>query len=110
MQWTRWLRQQVPADTTVVLNFDETALERQIARRHGAVLGVGRAWQDLAMHERAGRRETHGHLTLAAAVCADATLQPHLPQLLLPKDATLTRAEKARLEALAPPVAWQADG
>ena len=33
-------------------------------------------------------------------------MQPHLPQLLLPKDAALSRAEKHRLEALAPPLAW----
>jgi hypothetical protein len=40
----------VPADAAVVVNFDETALERQIARRYGIVVSVGRAWQDLAMH------------------------------------------------------------
>jgi hypothetical protein len=50
LQWTRWVRHQVPADAAVVVNFDETALERQIARRYGIVVSVGRAWQDLAMH------------------------------------------------------------
>lgn len=91
----------------MVINIDETAVERQIPRRAGTVIRMhGSQETDHAIHERVTRRETHGHLTLIGAICSDPALQRHLPQLVLPRDASLTRAEKARLEAMAPPLTW----
>ena len=91
----------------MVIDVDEAAVERQIPRRAGTVIRMrGSQETDHAVHERVARRETRGCLALIGAICSDPALQRHLPQLVLPRDAGLTREEKARLEAMAPPLTW----
>ena len=89
------------------INLDETAIERLIGRRHGNVVVCSSSSpHHTLLHERLRRQDTHGHLTLVALATPDVELQPHLPQIFLTKDARLTRAERAKLEALAPPLRW----
>ena len=91
----------------LVVNLDETAVARVVAHRRGHVVVRRCPEASSAGHyERISRRESHGHITVMGAVCSDATLQPLLTQWLLPKDAQMTRAEKAVLAALAPPLRW----
>ena len=109
--WAQWLQvAALEVGRTVVVNIDETAVERVVPNRYGNVVRLSRDTRSAALvYERITRRESHGHVTLVAAVTNDATLQPHLPQVILPKDASLTQAERASLAALAPPLLWMRD-
>lgn len=108
LSWAQWLlRAVLSPGRYVIVNLDETAVERVIPRRAGHVAaprvrGVARP----LMHERVARAESHGHLTLVAIATPDAALQPLLPQFILTKDDRLSVAERARLEGMAAPVMW----
>ena len=93
------------ADPTIVVNLDETAVAQLVPHRRGSVMATT-SGAPVATVERIKRNESHGHLTLMAAITSDADLQPHLPQWVLPKDAALTRAERARMRALAEPLVF----
>ncbi len=91
----------------MVVNLDETSLERLIPHRRGHVLPVGSRGQASShLYERIARRDSHGHVTLVAVVCGEPGLQAHMPQLVLTRDAALTVAERAALRDLRPPLAW----
>jgi hypothetical protein len=108
LQWAEWLRQCVLGDReTVFVNLDETPMAKQMSARSGYVCCMNGA-VDGDWHARITTRDTRAHATLMAAVCDDALLQKHLPQLLLTKDKTLTRAEKTALANLARPIRWLA--
>ena len=105
--WSAWLHQSVLRDRPVcLLNLDETSVSFAEARRSGNVVMASKGTLKALFYERIARRETHGHLTLVALLCADASMQPHVPQLLLTKDVGLLVAEKAALRRLQPPVFW----
>ena len=106
LQWAEWLRKCVLGGReTVFVNLDETPMAKQMAARRGYVCHlIGTLDSD--WHARIATRDTRSHATLMAAVCDDALLQKHLPQLLLTKDKTLTRAEKTALAHLPLPVRW----
>jgi hypothetical protein len=106
LQWAEWLRKCVLGDReTVFVNLDETAVAKQMPARCGYVCNVN-GTLDGDWHARITTRDTRSHATLMAAVCDDVLLQKHLPQLLLTKDKTLTRAEKTALAHLALPIRW----
>ena len=89
------------------MNVDETALERVVPRRFGNVINLPQERPvTRAFYERIPRRDSHGHVTLVAAVSHPEDLQPTLPQIILTRDDGLTAREKARLQALAPPLLW----
>ena len=106
LQWAEWLRNCVLGGReTVFVNLDETPMAKQMAARRGYVCHlIGTLDSD--WHARIATRDTRSHATLMAAVCDDALLQQQLPQLLLTKDKTLTRAEKRALANLPLPVRW----
>ena len=106
LQWSNWLRASVlEGRETVFVNLDETPMAKQMPARRGYVCHlIGTLDSD--WHARISTRDTRSHATLMAAVCDDALLQQHLPQLLLTKDKTLTRAEKTALSNLPLSVRW----
>jgi hypothetical protein len=105
LQWVQWLRHVVLADREVVMiNLDETSIERVIPHRRGHVLAQGSGQPQ--WYERIPRRDSHGHSTLVACVADDAALQRHLPQFVLTKDAALSRAEREKLAGLPAPLVW----
>ena len=106
LQWAEWLRKCVLGGReTIFVNLDETPMAKQMKARRGYVCEViGTVASD--WHARITTRDSRSHATLMAAVCDDAELQRHLPQLLLTKDETLTRAEKTALAALPLPIRW----
>ncbi len=86
LQWAEWLRKCVLGDReTVFVNLDETPMAKQMPARCGYVCNVN-GTLDGDWHARIKARDTRSHATLMAAVCDDALLQRHLPQLLLTKD------------------------
>jgi hypothetical protein len=105
--WTTWLFDRVLASREyVVINMDETALPRLIARRAGNVAALVSGTSREQLFERVARQESHGHVTLVACIASDASLQPFLPQFILAKDARLAAIEKHALRNLRPPMAW----
>ena len=106
--WAQWLRNSLAADNDLVfINLDETSVERLVPHRFGNVVRVPREGAGAAaVYERISRRDTHGHLTLVGLVTATAELQQYLPQLLLPKDANLSVAERAAFAAVPAPLEW----
>jgi len=106
LQWAEWLRTCVLGGReTIFVNLDETPVAKQMQSRRGYVCNlIGTL--DADWHARIPTRDTRSHATLMAAVCDDALLQQHLPQLLLTKDKTLTRAEKVALRHLPLPIRW----
>ena len=89
-----------------MVNIDETALPRAIARRPGHVLRRPRGETAAKLFERISRQDSHGHVTLLASLSSIPGLQHRMPHFLLTRDTTLSAAEKARLRALPPPLVW----
>ncbi len=108
LQWTQWLFLRALAGAPcVVVNVDETAVERLVPHRRGHVLPSQPDRAAVAgLYERIARRDSHGHVTLVGAVASDPALQSHLPQLVLARDGTLSVAERTRLRALRAPLQW----
>ena len=48
--------------------------------------------------------EARGHLTYVAAIADDRKVHRRLPQIFLPHTERMTRADRERLAALAPPL------
>ena len=108
LRWSEWLvRTAFAEDEVVLLNIDETAVERLIPHRQGNCL-VFRPLSAAAaqVYERIARRDSHGHVTLMGCVCSNAELQPLLPQFVLANDGKLSRVEKVTLRALSAPMVW----
>ena len=106
LQRAEWLRTCVLGDReTIFVNLDETPVAMQMQSRRAYVCNLIRTL-DADWHARIPTRDTRSHATLMTAVCDDALLQEHLPQLLLTKDKTLTRAEKTALRHLPLPIRW----
>ncbi len=111
LQWTQWLHCSALAGApVVVINVDETAVERLVPHRRGHVLSASaHSVVTGRLYERIARRDSHGHVTLVGVACEDEGLQPHMPQLILAKAASLTRVEADRLRRLEAPLAWVPD-
>jgi hypothetical protein len=91
----------------IYINMDETAIERQQAKRKGN-------WRKLPseqlqpdrpdFRERINSHDTRSFMTLVAFICSDGALQPHMPQILMPKPRLYTAADLPRLKALKTPL------
>jgi len=100
--WAQGLRRTIVDRTDLVfITLDKTSVERLVPRWFGNVLRVPRAGPGAAaVYERISRRDTHGHLTLVGLVTPTPGLQQFLPQMLLPKDANLSVAERTALASV----------
>jgi hypothetical protein len=107
--WVQWLwRVVLPGEDVVIVNMDETAIQHETVAPHGNVMQITRsAMREVhGFHQRLCRQRTRAHSTLVAFICNDAALQPHLPQIVLPKDkgkSHVTPEERAALHALTYP-------
>jgi len=90
-----------------VVTLNETSVSRVVAHRTGhVVLRRCPETNGAGQYECISRKESLGHITVMGAVCTDAAPQPSRTQWSLPKDAQLTRAERAVLAAMVPPLRW----
>ena len=107
LNWSQWLAAQAAAagEDLLFVNLDETAVAQLVPHRRGCVMPAASGVRP-ALVERIKRSESHGHLTLMAAITSDGDLQAYLPQWVLPKDGGLSRAERARMGRLAPPIVF----
>ena len=99
-QWFHFLQGQVPPGRSVVrLNLDETSVRFWYEPRRGLRRPTGQV-------PRAGfaRQASRGQLRRAfshvAIICDDASLQPHLPQVLLVNERTVTVEQHRRWTSL----------
>ena len=108
LQWTQWIREEALLGQNVVwVNMDETAVPRLVPHRRGYVSAKRSSEaQPADDFERIARRESHSHMTVIGLITQDAGLQRYLPQFFLPKEASTTRAEKALLASMSPPLQW----
>ena len=106
-RWIRWIHQRVIAGDSnfVIVNMDETAIQNEYDSRKGYVVPMRLTSKTQPeFYSRVSTTATRAQLTLAAFICNDASLQKHLPQVLLPKTRLTTIAEWALYDALQEPV------
>ena len=85
MRWVRWLLSHITRlHDVIVVNMDETRLDNQTQWQHG--YHVQRKCQIRVAPEFVSGPVRERRRTLLAALCSDASLQRHLPQVILHKD------------------------
>ena len=103
----RWLLTVACAgEDVVLLNMDETSIQNEYATKKGHVIDMAPQERTAAacFFQRMDISSTRTHMTLAAVISADPSIQYCLPQVIIPNDSKITRAERAALLALPPPV------
>ena len=89
-QWFRFLLRQVPPGKPVLLlNLDETSIRFWYEPRLGLRSGTGRPPR-AGFARQASRAQLRKALSHIAIICDDTSLQPHLPQVLLANERTVT--------------------
>ena len=86
--WTYWLRNVVLHDRPhVYINLDETMVRHECESPSGNIAKVRRKELSAAnmFFQRISKNQERAGTTLVAMLCDNATLQPHLPQIWLPK-------------------------
>ena len=85
MQWVRWsIIEALAGRPHVFVNMDETTISQLTSSNQGMVPGR-RVQREEGMIRRRRKLDRHDVRTcLIGAVCNDPTLQPHLPQVVLP--------------------------
>ena len=84
LRWTSWLiRHVMKARDTLIINADETCISNLTSWTHGTFITrvKGKRIANACVQE--ARRQPR--LTLLAAICDDAILQPRLPQVCFPR-------------------------
>lgn len=87
--WTHWLRHVVLRDQPYVcINLDETMVRHEYASPSGNVARAPRIELRAAnlFFQRVRKDQEKAGTTLLALLCDNEALQPHLPQIWLPKD------------------------
>ena len=89
-QWFRFLLSQVPPHKPVVrLNLDETSIRFWYEPRLGLRQPTGQVPRQ-GFARQASRGQLRKAFSHVAVICDDASLQPHLPQVLLVNERTVT--------------------
>ena len=107
IRWQRWLlRTRLRHRQVLVLQMDETSVLSPVEKRRGFFVRK----QDLRKPAKQFQRLGQRRCTLIAVICNDATLQQHLPQVLLPRN-IMKRVPGSRLQNIyaamgAPLEAW----
>ncbi len=106
LRWAYWLFNAVLVGRAhVVLNMDESPVERCIPRRRGWVVSEAHTGR-CALHEGIATRESRSHVTLVAVIADMPALQPALPQTLIARDRGINRHEKGLLQHAVRPLSW----
>ena len=111
LQWVMWVFDTVlHGKPYVIVNMDETSVSNLTSMKAGYVSKGAKAPSSRMREHKPDRDSTDLKTTLLGAVCSDPLLQPHLPQILLPKYAQKKeppRRLKEYYEALGYPIeAW----
>ena len=107
LQWFQWLLKTALRDENVlIINIDETSIQNDYLQRKGYVVEMSGAERTAAgcFFQRVGMSETRSHITLVAAISARPGVQAMLPQIIIPNDTRITRAERAKYQELGAPL------
>ena len=110
-RWAKWLLHRVLKDRPhVIVIMDETDVSNMTSSKHGVIISRGR--RNVPAESQGSKRARSSKITLLAVTCSSAAIQPHLPQVLLPRyknggDAPATLKE-AWANVGAPLQAWHA--
>jgi len=86
IKWSRWLFEIVLKDKRyVIINMDETSVSNLTSQKKGYVAHATRRDRNRMKEHKPDRDSTDLKTTLLGTICNNAELQPHLPQILLPK-------------------------
>lgn len=85
------------------VNVDETAIQRNAHGRKGIVMSAARRHHPVLLTKKAAER---GTLTHVAFICDDTALQPHMPQVIICNEHTLTKAQLEAASAIVPSNVW----
>ena len=99
-QWFRFLLRQVPPGRPVLrLNLDETSIRFWYEPRLGLRRPAGQV-PSVGCARQASRGQLRKAFSHVAIICDDASLQPHLPQVLLVNERTVTAEQHRRWTSL----------
>ena len=99
-QWFHFLLDQVPPGRSVLrLNLDETSVRFWYEPRQGLRRDPGQA-RKAGCARQASRGQLRRAFTHVAIICDDASLQPHMPQVLLVNERTVTMEQSRRWTSL----------
>ena len=99
-QWFHFLLGQVPPGRPVLrLNLDETSVRFWYEPRLGLRRPTGQAPR-VSFARQASRGQLRRAFSHIAIICDDASLQPHLPQVLLVNERTVTAEQHRRWTSL----------
>ena len=95
-QWFRFLLRHVPGDRPILrLNLDETSIRFWYEPRLG-LRRENKKSQRAGCARQASRGQLRAAFTHIAIICDDTSLQPHLPQVLLVNERTVTAEQHRR--------------
>ena len=99
-QWFRFLKSRVPPNQEVLrLNLDETSIRFWYEPRMG-MRRPQRQTPRTGCRRHASRGQLRKAFTHVAIICDDASLQPHMPQVLLVNERTVTMEQMRRWKPL----------
>jgi len=99
LQWVRWIIfEALHGRSYVFMNMDETTISQLHSTNQG-FLPSRRVQRDQGMIRRKRKPDRHDVRTcLLGAVCSDPSLQPHLPQVVLPSSSKHVRPPEEALK------------
>ena len=111
LRWAQWLLHRVLKDRPhVIVNMDETGVSNVTSSKHGVIISRGR--RNVPLESQGAKRARSSKITLLAVTCSSPHMQPHLPQVLLPRYKNSDDAPASLKEAWAnvgaPLQAWHA--
>ena len=90
-QWFHFLRRQVPLDKQLLLlNLDETSVRFWYEPRRGLRLKTNLGGRKREAARQASRSQLRKAVTHVAIICDDHTIQPHLPQIIIVNEHTVS--------------------
>ena len=99
-QWFHFLQRQVPpCDSVLRLNLDETSVKFWYEPRMGLRRPAGEVPR-VGFARQASRSQLRRAFSHIAIICDDTGLQPHLPQVLLVNERTVTAEQHRRWTSL----------
>ena len=108
--WVTWvLRHVLHGQNPVLVNIDETALQKGMPQRKGYHL-FKLNLKKSQIRAVIRHRDTRSHVTYLACTTNVSDLQAHLPQFILPNHERLRPSEREALENLVAPMQWIRNG
>ena len=107
LRWIQYILRTIMADESyIMINVDETSVQNDYLQRSGYVVEMTGKERSAAgcFFQKVTIADTRSHITLVAAISATPGVQHQLPQILIPNDSKITRAERDLYKGLQFPI------